>query len=65
MILLVYISTLQNTHTQGATKTLLKEGAWKLKIFCLKNASTESQAEQSGATKSSHIDGDLGVKLLL
>ena len=45
-----------------ATKTLLMEGAWKLKFFCLKNVSTGSRAEQSGATQSSRIDGRTKAK---
>ena len=37
------------------------EGAWKLKLFCLKNASIGWRADQSAATQLSHINGSLGA----
>ena len=40
------------------------KGAWKLKFFCLKNASIGGRAEQSAATQSSHVDKGLGAKPL-
>ena len=53
---------LSNTPmNRRVTKILLKEKAWKLYFFWLKHASIGWWAEQSGATKSSHIDGGMGA----
>ena len=56
-------STFQRTHKQACN--FVKGGGLKAKMFCLKNASIGSRAKQSGATKSSHIDGSPGVKPFL
>ena len=64
-LLLVYLSLLRHTHKQACNQNFAKEGAWKLNVLCFKNALIAWQAEQSGATHSSPIDGRLRAKPLL
>ena len=65
MILLVYIfSTLQHTHKQACNQDFAKGVGLEAENILFENASTGLRAEQSGATKSFHIDGSLGVKPL-
>ena len=55
----------QHTHKRACNQNFAKGEGLKVKIFCLKNTLIRWQAEQSVATQSSHIDGNLGAKPLL